>query len=267
MKDKKVKPRDWETLSAYLDGHLKPWQRRNIEARLERDTTLRERLEEMRRTRAELRSLPVVRAPRNFTLTPQMVGMRPYSRAYPVLRLASALASVLFVLFVAGDFVWSQTLSRMPSLAEAPTIVPVEKMVEVQMAPEITLEEMEVEVLVTEEVAPMAEGEWEKMEELTETVPSRPMDIEGFTAPGVGAGEGEGVTVFPSPSPTLTPVQLEEVISPTLAAVTPMPTQVVEVEALPKEPIQPFSVLRLIEGMLALIAVGTGLAAVYMRFR
>lgn len=85
-----------EQLSAYLDGQLSKAEVARLEARLESDLDLRALLEDLRRTRAVLRRLPSRRAPRNFSLTPEMVGGRPpLPRAYPVMRLATVLATLL----------------------------------------------------------------------------------------------------------------------------------------------------------------------------
>jgi anti-sigma factor RsiW len=100
----RISERDLETISAYLDGQLPQRERTRLETRLQTDPGLREAYEQMHRTRAVLRSLPAVRAPRNFTLTPQMVKVRKSPpAAYPVLRLASVLATLMFVLVMVGD--------------------------------------------------------------------------------------------------------------------------------------------------------------------
>ncbi len=105
---KYITSRDWEALSAYLDGYLTQKERQRLEERLLHSAELKYGLEELRRTRQVLRSQPKMRAPRNFTLTPDMVGVkttRPSDpRIYPVMRLASVLASILLVLVVVGDF-------------------------------------------------------------------------------------------------------------------------------------------------------------------
>ena len=94
--------RDIELLSSYLDGRLKPSDVARLEARLSSDLNLQAALEDLRRTRAVLRRLPQRRAPRDFRLTPKMAGVRPPEpRAYPVFRLATALAAFLFVASVA----------------------------------------------------------------------------------------------------------------------------------------------------------------------
>jgi len=104
-----LSPRDWEYLSAYLDQQLKPKEIASLEARLSADPVLSAALGEIQRTRDALRSLPRLRAPRNFTLTPQMVGQRsqwrprPAGRMAPVLGFASALATFVLVLVIVGD--------------------------------------------------------------------------------------------------------------------------------------------------------------------
>ena len=94
--------REWETLSAYLDEKLSPQEKAVLEKRLEENLELQVSLEDLRRTRSLLRIQPRMRAPRNFTLNPEMAGLRPGMRslpsAYPVLRLASVLATIFFVL-------------------------------------------------------------------------------------------------------------------------------------------------------------------------
>ena len=66
--------RDLETLSAFLDGEISGRDQERLEARLQSDEALRKYLEDLRRTRTAVRSLPVLRAPRNYYLTPEMVG-------------------------------------------------------------------------------------------------------------------------------------------------------------------------------------------------
>jgi hypothetical protein len=104
---KNISMRDWEALSAYLDEQLSAKERTRLETQLNQAPELRSALEELRRTRSVLRSQPKVRAPRNFTLTPEMAGLKagPARRApgYPFFRLASALAGFLFLMVLVGD--------------------------------------------------------------------------------------------------------------------------------------------------------------------
>src|SRR5512143_3957344 len=96
-----MKQRDIELLSSYLDGQLSSSDATRLEARLLKDPELRSVLRDLRSARSVLRQLPMRKAPRNFTLTPQMVGKNPpLPRAYPAFRLTSVLATLLlFVSF------------------------------------------------------------------------------------------------------------------------------------------------------------------------
>lgn len=100
-----ISPRDFEKLSAYLDGQLSPKEFSRLQARLQEDQQMQIALEELGRTRAALRSLSTLRAPRNFTLTRKMVGERaPVRRsAYPIFGFASLAASLLLVLVFVAD--------------------------------------------------------------------------------------------------------------------------------------------------------------------
>lgn len=115
----RLTPRDFEILSTYLDGQLTDSECTRLESRLQVETELQTTLEELRRTRAILRAAPILRAPRNYTLKPDMVKVRRQApRFYPVLRLASALASILFVLAFAGDLIFRAAPVQAPE--EAP---------------------------------------------------------------------------------------------------------------------------------------------------
>ncbi len=120
----RISPREWEALSAYLDNQLGSKERTLLEARLDADADLRTALDELRRTRAVLRSQPRLRAPRNFTLTPQMAGARRRSRSlpvtYPMLRLASVLATIFFVLLFAGNLTLRVVAPQSRTIALAP---------------------------------------------------------------------------------------------------------------------------------------------------
>ena len=90
--------RDVELLSAYIDGALRPTDSARLEARLKSDPNLRAVMDDLRAARGVLRKLPPRKSPRNFTLTPKMAGIKPpVPRTYPVLRFASALATLLLL--------------------------------------------------------------------------------------------------------------------------------------------------------------------------
>jgi len=95
--------RDYENLSAYLDGQLSNKEKASIEARMRTNPDLRRAFEEMNRTRMLLRSAPRHKAPRNFTLTPAMVGVQKRKPGglfgyFPVLSFTSAVAALALIL-------------------------------------------------------------------------------------------------------------------------------------------------------------------------
>jgi hypothetical protein len=113
-----MNPRDLELLSAYLDGQLNPSDSARLEVRLAADESLHSVLSDLRSTRGLLRQLPFRRAPRNFTLTPQMARLKPPApRTVPVFRFATALAAFLFVISIAINGLVSFSA---PNLASAP---------------------------------------------------------------------------------------------------------------------------------------------------
>ncbi|HRJ58998.1 MAG TPA: hypothetical protein PK152_18065 [Anaerolineales bacterium] len=91
--------REIEHLSAYLDGQLNQAESARLESRIKSDPELNSVLSDLRATRSLLRKLPARKAPRNFTLTRKMVGLKPpLPRTYPLFRLATTFAAVLFLL-------------------------------------------------------------------------------------------------------------------------------------------------------------------------
>src|SRR3972149_5884125 len=99
----RLTPRDLESLSAYADGALLPMERRDIDARLAQDPALRQALAQIRAPSSLLRALPQVRPPRSFTLTPEMAGIRSVRLRYPLLQLATAVATLALIVTVGVD--------------------------------------------------------------------------------------------------------------------------------------------------------------------
>jgi len=110
--------RDVEKLSAYLDRELKPSEIMRLEARLQTDPELASILKDLRQARGVLRQLPPRCAPRNFTLTPKMVGQKPpMPRTYPIFRFATVLATALLFFTFATNFMaprLTRTASTVP---------------------------------------------------------------------------------------------------------------------------------------------------------
>lgn len=99
--------RDLTELSAYLDGELNASAQQRMKNRLARlhpersdgrDPELASALDDLRLSRSILRRTPKRRAPRNFSLSPQMVAKRPpLPRLVPALNYASLAAMLLFL--------------------------------------------------------------------------------------------------------------------------------------------------------------------------
>ena len=88
--------RDIELLSSYLDGQLSPSESTRLESRISADPELADAFNDIRAARGILRKLPVRKAPRNFTLTRKMVGLKPpLPRSYSFFRFSTAFATIL----------------------------------------------------------------------------------------------------------------------------------------------------------------------------
>src|SRR5512133_1751824 len=95
---------DIENLSAYLDGQLNASDAARLEARLKNDPELDSVLSDLRAARGILRKLPARKSPRNFTLTRQMVGLKPpLPRSYSFFRFSTAFATILLTLTFAAN--------------------------------------------------------------------------------------------------------------------------------------------------------------------
>jgi len=234
-----IKSHDWEALSTYLDGQLSTREHSRLEARLKSDPDLRSALEDLRQTRSVIRSLPNIRVPRNYSLTPEMVGIkRDTTRFIPVLRLASVLAMVLLAFVFIGDFM----LLSAPGTVElsAPSVVQMEVSNDVYTPPQSAEKAAEIQ----EETLGLA-LEAPAMEALTD-------ETEGESRAPVMKVSG--------PTPT--------VLATSSAAVMPYPS--VGEAAGPQESslrsnVTTNSLFRVLEIGLAIIAIGAGIATFVLR--
>ncbi|MBC8496662.1 MAG: hypothetical protein ISS57_10965 [Anaerolineales bacterium] len=147
MKER-ISRRDWEQLSAYMDDQLSAREQAGIEARLQTDESLREALDDLRMTRIAVKALPHLRAPRNFTLTPEMAEMagrrqRKTPRLFSTFRLASVVSSLLLVMVLLVDLLGLGRVAMMPAQEMA--------------APSAKILEAEEMAAPGEEVQPMVE--------------------------------------------------------------------------------------------------------------
>lgn len=100
-------------LSAYLDGELDPREKVRVEALLQSNPQAKEVYESLVRTKAVLRSAPLRKVPRNFTLSTAIVQQprRPLV-LIPALRFSSVLATLVAV--------WMFVSQLLPGMATRP---------------------------------------------------------------------------------------------------------------------------------------------------
>jgi anti-sigma factor RsiW len=91
-------------LSPYLDGRTSEAERTLVERHLQSCADCARNLATLRATVAAVREMPPVRAPRSFAL-PRSMAKQPQAASwmFPVFRVATVLAVLLFVITVAGD--------------------------------------------------------------------------------------------------------------------------------------------------------------------
>ena len=258
-----VSSHDWEALSAYLDGQLSPRERARLETRLKTDVDLQQALQELRRTRAVLRNLPKLRAPRNYMLSPEMAGVRKEQpRVYPVFRFASLLASLLFVLLVAGDYLVAQryatTAIPLSQTAEAPLALMEEGS---QGTPSGPLGGGLPEAAQEEPAA--ADTTASGITEEAEEAPVEALGIEPRPTGTAGADSRE--------SPQVAAPEIGEAAPPdTTKMMEPPPTEVLPAgEEQIRVPVglilRSWGAFRIAEIILALVAIVTGLVAISLR--
>lgn len=90
---------DLELLNAYIDDQLDADQRAALDARLATDSELRAQLTSLRATVAAITALPMLTAPRPFTLTREQARR---ARALPFRQLAALASAAAAVLVVVG---------------------------------------------------------------------------------------------------------------------------------------------------------------------
>jgi hypothetical protein len=109
-KRRNLSSNDWLLISAYLDNQLSDSEKRQMEERLQTDLDCRQELDSLRRTSLLLRSMPVRRVPRNFTLSAQSLSKKLIPSFIGILRFSSAAAALLLVAAFALDLTQQPTL-------------------------------------------------------------------------------------------------------------------------------------------------------------
>ncbi|MCB9437688.1 MAG: hypothetical protein H6673_11995 [Anaerolineales bacterium] len=123
-------PDELLALSAYIDNQLSPTERVALEQRLQQDTRLRAELESLQATVVLVRSLPTLKAPRNFTLDPaEFAKSKPSARIISLntrwvsrvagLASVAALLLVVFAVMLGGQADQSQDSPASSKLADS----------------------------------------------------------------------------------------------------------------------------------------------------
>ena len=104
MANRELTSREWQLLSAFLDDQLTEKEKRQVEELLQTRPDSREALEGLRRSKTILKTLPLRKAPRNFTLSAESARKKIIPSFTGVLRYSSALAGLLLIALLAFDF-------------------------------------------------------------------------------------------------------------------------------------------------------------------
>jgi hypothetical protein len=242
--------RDWELLSEYLDQQLHPAKRSKLEMRLQQDAELRAALEELRRTRAILRSAPKIKAPRNFTLKPHMVPQRPQRRVYPVFQFASALASVLFVIVLIGDLLGVGLAPQAPMMMAEPAPAGIYALEEAPEALSLPPEEGPMESAERQIVPP-------------EELPQEPVSPESLVLP---TQEASGEYPPPLPGIAAQPFDKELLVEGEQTERVFVPEEMLDADsAAVSESTPPASTWRYLQVSFALLALISGALAIYLK--
>ena len=213
----KITQREVEALSAYIDGQLSQNERTRLEQELQGRADLRALLEDMQRTHQALASQPVMRAPRNFTLTPKMVGMRPsrpaIGRLAPAMSFASVVAAVLFIMALAGDLLSSRSLLPLGQVSSQPVSMAVEK--EAPAAAEMESLETGLQDSAAPPAAAPAEAAPMVETQMVEATPTPEASFLAEAYPALGASPTDGVKSAREVSATGLPPALAMQMTPT----------------------------------------------------
>ena len=288
MVKRSIPIKDLEKLSAYLDGQLNPNELVDLQNRLSQDNLLRDELIQMRRTRAVIQSLPRRKAPRNFTISKDMVlAVRP-SASQPIFGFVSAVAILLLLVILVSDFLFIPDYIGMFSISKAPasggesisavTASDNESLVFPTSVPTISVE-AETEKLAKEPVGGGAESSIQPQDELVETPLALNMESPSSAADEMPTQEGlrmfavEGTPTLESPvveekaslqEPTEGVPQLEEAIEPALKSSAPT---MVEAEQQIESGLWIQLLIWMAEVFMLLVALGSGLVFVVMKVK
>lgn len=191
--DPRLTDRDLELLSAYIDDELSSSERTTLEARLEHEPQLRRELRALRQTVELVRLTPRVRAPRDFTLTPEMVRP-PRVLFFPATAAFSALSAVAAAVFVILGLL---LLVQRDGLLSTGTTAVTEPAGAIALAPTIVTEAAEPELFTEADQLVLTETPQLKTEVIEAAATVQPTIVMPPPSlpqaePGTGRGAGGG---------------------------------------------------------------------------
>jgi hypothetical protein len=283
MKNKHTRQPDLETLSAYLDHELSDAEEQAVRSQVSQDPALQRQLEDLRQTRYILRHTPKVRRARSFVLTPEMVQRQRFAAgAWNVSRWVSAVASVLLIVMIGGQYLLSggamtgaSSEDNIAFMADEAMEAPAEEPAEETMMLQVPEEEAG-----DDAIAPFYDETDEAEAEPPAAADMAPMETstpEGTPEPGAGGelltptqeimGLGGGPTMTPDPNELRTiPLDKTQADADDAdgqnAGALDEPS---EVEIVPPQPGLQFSPWRLAQAGLLALAVVAGIAAAFFR--
>ena len=227
---KSVEEKQQEALNAYLDDALSPQERQQFEQLLARDADLRLAVEQRRALQMQMRQMPRRKVPRNFTLDPALYGRpqrQPLFQLYPVMRLATVLTAIFFILAIGADlFLYGGGAPASGDAAQDVAMVAEEAMEALDAETAVEVTRIVTEVVVEEgetaaEAAPpveapaaeeMAEATESTVEEEMPAAASPPPQTENTLTTAADTAEADdptsqepaGMAPLPTPSPAAT---------------------------------------------------------------
>jgi hypothetical protein len=205
--DYRISEQEWEELNAYLDGEIKGLELERFQAKLVARIDLRAALSELQQNHSLLARYARVRSRRNFTLTPEIVGITLdktarysiFGNLYPIFSLSSVVASLLFgFLFLANADLFRKAAVMDQTVEKSVPMAPA--------AQESAPRELEVEKLQEEQS--QAELPVEKTGADAAMVPDEPY-MEEYPYAGIGLGGG-GQAPPGEEAPLFAPAPVEE---------------------------------------------------------
>ena len=218
-----------ERVTAYVDGRLSAEKRQQFEAQLAQDDALRAEVAALQSVKSQLSAMPRVRAPRNYTLDPATYGAPEPAygaRAYPALRVATAMAALMFVFMVTLTLLQGGGTATQTAILESSTdtvddVAVVEEMEMVETAADSA------DAMVVEEAAPAAEMMVEEVVEESAEMMTEPVEeAVQFATASDDAGDTDAQVARSEamPAPTVAPfavtLNVPDVVVPTAAAET-----------------------------------------------